>query len=75
MPFYLESQDGSQSYLASVFCNKKNLVNSQIYTLEDLGFFEWLKTAGSQHKPPHRKLVANWYGSSRKLKSQVRNDL
>lgn len=59
--FYLESQDGSQSYRADLFCSKTDLVDGQTYTLEELGFIDWLKTAGSQHKPPQRKLVAKSY--------------
>lgn len=62
MPFYLESQDGSQSYRADLFCNKIDLADGQLYALEDLGFSDWLKTAASQHKPPQRKLVAKWSG-------------
>lgn len=62
MPFYLESQDGSQSYRADMFCAKDDLVDGQLYTLEELGFSDWLKTADNQHKPPQRKLIANWYG-------------
>lgn len=62
MPFYLESQDGSQSYKADFFCTKKNLIDGQIYTLEELGFSCDIKTAGSKHKPPQKKLIAKWYG-------------
>lgn len=62
MPFYLESQDGSQSYRADLFCTKTDLVDGQLYSLDELDFSDWLKSAGSQHKPPQRKLVANWYG-------------
>jgi hypothetical protein len=62
MPFYLESMDGSQSYKADFFCTKADLVDGQLYTLEELGFSDWLRTAGSQHKPPQKKLKANWYG-------------
>lgn len=61
MPFYLESVDGSQSYKADMFCGKKDLVDGQIYTLDELGFLDWLRTAGNQHKPPQKKLKANWY--------------
>lgn len=69
MPFYLESQDGSQSYRADLFCKKNDLKDGQIYSLEELGFSDWLKTAGNQHKPPQKKLVAKWYG----LKSETPN--
>jgi len=62
MPFYLESQDGSQSFAASLFCKKKDLVDGEMYSLEELGFSDWLRTAGSQHKPPPKKLKAVWYG-------------
>lgn len=62
MPFYLESLDGTQSYLASVFSSKVDLVDGQVYKLEELGFTDWLKTAGNQHKKPQNKLKANWYG-------------
>lgn len=61
MGFYLESQDGSQSYLAKLFCKKKDLVHGQLYTLEELDFSDWLRIS-TQHKPPQKKLVANWYG-------------
>jgi len=57
--FYLESQDGTQSYKADMFCNKKDLVNGQIYTLQELGFDDWLKTAD---KKPQNKLKAIVYG-------------
>jgi hypothetical protein len=58
--YYLESQDGSQSYLAAMFAEKTDLVNGQLYTLEELGFSDWLR-ASTPHKPPHKKLIANWY--------------
>ncbi len=61
MPFYLESQDGSQSYRADMFCNRKDLVDGQPYSLDELEFCDWLKTT-SQHKPPQKKLVAKLYG-------------
>jgi hypothetical protein len=62
MPMYLESLDGSQSYRADMFCGKRELIDGQIYSLEELVFSDWLKTAGTQHKPPQKKLKANWYG-------------
>lgn len=61
MAFYLESQDGSQSYLAGLFSDKSDLIDGRLYTLEELGFSDWLRTT-SQHKPPQKKLVAKWYG-------------
>lgn len=61
MPFYLESQDGSQSYKADMFCSKKDLLNGLLYSLDDLGFQDWLRTY-SQHRPPQKKLLAKWYG-------------
>jgi hypothetical protein len=61
MPFYLESDDGKQSYLAELFCKKVGLEDGKLYTLEELGFVDWLKTS-NQHKPPQKKLRANWYG-------------
>lgn len=60
MPFYLESQDGSQSYLATLFCKKRDLVDGQLYSLDELQFSDWLKTT-SQHKPPQKKLIARLY--------------
>lgn len=62
MPMYLESLDGSQSYLAEIFFKKRDLVNGKVYSLEELGFLDWLCTAGSQHKSPQKKLKAHWYG-------------
>lgn len=61
MPFYLESQDGSQSYDAAVFCQKRDLIDGQLYSPEELGFNDWLVTS-SQHRPPQKKLRAVWYG-------------
>lgn len=61
MPFYLESLDGSQSYLADLFSSRRDLVDGNIYPLEELGFSDWLRT-GSHHRPPQRKLKAVWYG-------------
>lgn len=61
MPFYLESQDGSQGYKASLFSSKRDLIESKIYTLEDLGFCDLLCIT-SQNKPPQKKLIAKWYG-------------
>ena len=62
MPFYLESQDATQSYRAYLFCSKKDLVDGELYSLEELGFQDWLRTAGNQYKPPQKKLKSNWYG-------------
>ena len=69
MPFYLESQDGIQSYRADLFCSKKVLVDGELYSLEDLGFQDWLRTT-SQHKPPQKKLKAVWYGISTKTSEE-----
>ena len=62
MPFYLESQDGTQSYRADLFATKKDLEDGKLYPLEELGFADWLRTAGKQRKPPQKKLMARWYG-------------
>lgn len=63
MPMYLESLDGMQSYMADMFCRiASSLVDGHIYALEELGFQDWLRTAGNQHKPPQKKLKAVWYG-------------
>lgn len=68
---YLESLDGSQSYLADTFCNNhEKLENGKIYELRmltpsvycmegEIGFYDWLKTTG---KAPVKKLKAVWYG-------------
>lgn len=61
MPMYLESLDDKQSYRADLFCSKKDLVDGKIYSLEELGFDDWLRTAGNQHKPPQKKLIARLY--------------
>jgi len=65
MPFYLESLDGSQSYLASMFSRKSDLDDGRIYDLDELDFTDWLKTAGGQHKAPQKKLRARWYGPNK----------
>lgn len=65
MPFYLESLDGSQSYRADLFSAKTDLEDGKIYTLDECGFGDWLRTAGNQYKPPQKKLKANWYGPKR----------
>jgi hypothetical protein len=62
MPTYLESLDGNQIYKADVFCERRDLVDGQVYPLNELGFSDWLRTAGSQHKSPQKKLKAIWYG-------------
>ena len=62
MPMYLESLDGSQTYLADLYSRKCDLVDGQVYSPEQLGFVDWLKTAGAQHKPPQKTLKAIWYG-------------
>ena len=58
---YLESMDGSQSYLADLFTERRDLVDCEVYSLEELGFNDWLRTAGNQHRPPHKKLKAVRY--------------
>lgn len=47
MPFYLESQDDKQSYRADMFSSKKDLEDGKLYSLEELEFDDWLKTAGN----------------------------
>lgn len=61
MHFYLESQDGSQSYREDLFCQKKDLIDGNLYTTDELGFNDWLRTS-KQHKPPQKKLIARLYG-------------
>lgn len=61
MTKYLESDDGEQSYLASAFSTRKDLVEGELYDLQELQFTDWVRTAGSQHKPPRKKLrVVNY---------------
>lgn len=59
--FYLESLDGSQSYRADLFASKRDLEHGHIYSPQELGFSDWLRTSGSQHKPPQKKLRAIKY--------------
>lgn len=63
MHFYLESLDGTQSYRADLFCTRTDLEDGKIYTLEELGFNDWLKTH-NQHKKPQSKLKAVAYGKA-----------
>lgn len=61
MPTYLESLDGSQSYLAEIFCDASKLEEGKTYDTKEIGFVDWLKTT-AHSKSPQKKLKANWYG-------------